>query len=82
MPATFRTYAIDFDQDGQIDIWRNTGDTIGSVANFMYQKGILKSARNINVGLANLQSAVANDERYSPARFEAALKNFRATVGL
>ena len=53
---------------------------IGSVTNFMYQKGFLKSARDINGGLANLQAAVANDERYSPGQFEAALRNFRGTV--
>ena len=54
---------------------------IGSVTNFMYQKGILKSARDINGGLANLQAAVANDERYSPGQFETALRNFRGSVG-
>jgi hypothetical protein len=53
---------------------------IGSVTNFMYQKGFLKSARDINGGLANLQAAVANDERYSPGQFETALRNFRSTV--
>ena len=53
---------------------------IGSVTNFMYQKGILKSARDINGGLASLQAAVANDERYSPGQFETALRNFRGTV--
>jgi hypothetical protein len=53
---------------------------IGSVTNFMYQKGFLKSARDINGGLANLQAAVANDERYSPGQFETALRNFRGTV--
>ncbi len=55
---------------------------IGSVANFMYRKGILTSARDINGGLASLQAAVANDERYSPAQFEAALRDFRGAVGL
>jgi hypothetical protein len=55
---------------------------IGSVANFMYQKGVLKSASAINVGLAELQATVANDERYSPARFEAALRSFRGAAGL
>jgi hypothetical protein len=54
---------------------------IGSVANFMYQRGILKSARNINGGLDALQKTVANDERYNPAQFQAALRNFRAVVG-
>ena len=55
---------------------------IGSVANFMYQKGALKSARDINGGLATLQAAVANDERYRPDQFVAALRSFRGTVGL
>ena len=54
---------------------------IGSVANFMYQRGALRSARNVNAGLAELQAAVANDERYSPAQFQTALRNFRASVG-
>jgi hypothetical protein len=55
---------------------------IGSVANFMYQRGVLKSARDVNGGLAQLQAAVANDERYSPSQFQAALRNFRGSVGL
>jgi hypothetical protein len=55
---------------------------IGSVANFMYRKGVLKSARDVNSGLASLQAAVANDERYNPAQFEAALRDFRGAVGL
>ena len=55
---------------------------IGSVANFMYQRGALKSARDVNGGLAQLQAAVANDERYSPAQFQTALRNFRGNVGL
>jgi len=55
---------------------------IGSVANFMFQKGALKSAGGINAGLASLQAAVADDERYRPAQFQAALRNFRGAVGL
>jgi len=55
---------------------------IGSVANFAYQKGALKSARDINAGLAGLQIAVANDETYSPSQFEAALRDFRRILGL
>jgi hypothetical protein len=55
---------------------------IGSVANFMYQRGILKSASSVNGGLAQLQAAVANDERFKPDQFAAALRAFRGTVGL
>ena len=39
---------------------------IGSVTNFMYQKGILKSARDINGGLANLQAAVGKRRALQP----------------
>ena len=55
---------------------------IGSVANFMYQRGILKSASSVNGGLAQLQAAVGNDERFKPDQFAAALRAFRGTVGL
>ena len=37
-------------------------------------EGVLKSARDVNAGLAALQAAVGNDERYSPAQFQAALQ--------
>ena len=55
---------------------------IASVANFMYQKGLIKSAATVNGGIAQLQAAVADDEHYRPGNFEAALRNFRGTVGL
>ncbi len=34
MPSSFRTYAVDFDNDNRRDIWHNTGDVIASVANY------------------------------------------------
>ncbi len=55
---------------------------IGTVANFMFRRGILKSARGVNGGLAALHAAVADDERYRPAQFQAALRDFRGTAGL
>ena len=34
MPSSFRAYAVDFDNDGHINIWSNPVDAIGSVASY------------------------------------------------
>ncbi|MGE0801863.1 MAG: lytic murein transglycosylase B [Lautropia sp.] len=39
MPGSIRRFAVDFDQDGRIDLRRSAADTIGSVASFLKQHG-------------------------------------------
>ena len=39
IPSSYRHYAVDFDGDGVRDIWTNTTDAIGSVANYFARHG-------------------------------------------
>ncbi|HEY8096241.1 MAG TPA: lytic murein transglycosylase B, partial [Methylobacter sp.] len=43
MPSSFRSYAVDFDNDNRRDIWHDSSDVIASVANYFakhhWQKG-------------------------------------------
>tara|TARA_R110001592_G_scaffold321037_1_gene599303 strand:+ start:49712 stop:50719 length:1008 start_codon:yes stop_codon:yes gene_type:complete len=39
IPSSYRNYAVDFDGDGFVDIWNNTTDAIGSVANYFSRHG-------------------------------------------
>jgi membrane-bound lytic murein transglycosylase B len=39
MPSSYVAYAVDHDQDGDIDIWTDVFDSIGSVANYLKENG-------------------------------------------
>lgn len=35
MPSSYRQYAVDFGDNGGVDLWTDTADVVGSVANFL-----------------------------------------------
>ena len=37
--SSFRHYAVDFDKDGKRDLWDNTADALGSIANYFSKHG-------------------------------------------
>ena len=49
IPSSYRSFAVDFDDDGVVDIWNNPVDAIGSVANYFkvhhWQSGAAITAR-------------------------------------
>ena len=45
MPSSFRSYAVDFDNDDIADIWENSTDAIGSVANYLARHGWQRDGR-------------------------------------
>lgn len=62
MPSSYRKYGVDFDGDGQRDLWRNAQDAIGSVAQYLQGYGwrrgapVLAAAQSVadpGKGLAN-----------------------------
>lgn len=59
MPSSYRSYAVDFDDDGLTDIWNNPVDAIGSVANYFKRHGW--RAGEPVVSLASLSGEMPDD---------------------
>ena len=59
MPSSFRTYAVDFDNDNRRDIWHNNSDVIASVANYF-------AKHHWQTGQAIAVPVTAKDKNYEP----------------
>lgn len=83
MPSSYRHYAVDFNGDGRVDIWENTEDAIGSVANYFVEHG-WKPGEPIAVitqPLPNADMTIVNDDlkpRWTVGELEA--KGFPTTA--
>ncbi|WP_137888523.1 lytic murein transglycosylase B [Pseudomonas sp. 2FE] len=57
MPSSFRAYAVDFDGDGQINIWNNPEDAIGSVASYFKRHGWVTGEPVVSTAQVNGEQA-------------------------
>ena len=57
--SSYRNFAVDFDNDGSIDIWANPADAIGSVANYFSEHGWVNGEQIV------VRAKVSGD-RYQP----------------
>jgi membrane-bound lytic murein transglycosylase B len=77
MPSSWSRYAIDYDGDGRIDLWRSEADVIGSVANYFkgygWQRGLPTHYTVRLPAGADLDALLAPDilPSFSPASFQA-----------
>ncbi len=75
MPSSWVKFAVDFDGDGQIDLWRSEADAIGSVANYFkgygWQPGLPTHYPVRLAPEADMDTLLAPDilPSFSPARF-------------
>lgn len=79
MPSSFRTYAVDFDNDNRRDIWRNNSDVIASVANY-FAKHHWQTGQAVAVPVAVKDQN--QQKNYEPVLNNAAKNNLKPDLRL
>lgn len=64
MPSNYMRLALDYDQDGHIDLWYSPADAIGSVANYLRHNGWQRNTAIVLPALLN--QATVNAELLEP----------------
>jgi membrane-bound lytic murein transglycosylase B len=72
MPSSYRRYAVDYDNDGRVDLSGNTADAIGSVANYLKSYGW-------ETEQAVVAPALVNSEIYREALFSGNWPSYTVT---
>ena len=62
IPSSFQNYAIDFDGDGEKNIWTNNSDAIGSVANYFKRHGWKKDQPVTDQLKLNTENTISMDD--------------------
>ncbi len=62
IPSSFQNYAIDFDGDGEKNIWTNNSDAIGSVANYFKRHGWKKDQPVTDQLKLNKENTISMDD--------------------
>lgn len=74
IPSSYRSYAVDFDGNGKINLWDDHIDAIGSVASYFNDHG-WQSGETVIVPVAEIRNAEANiSDGLKPERTYAELK--------
>ncbi|MCK5647771.1 MAG: lytic murein transglycosylase B, partial [Gammaproteobacteria bacterium] len=63
IPSSFQSYAVDFNGDGQKDIWENNADAIGSVANYFKRHGWKKDLPVTDKLQLNKENTISYEQR-------------------
>lgn len=69
MPSSWNQYAVDFDNDGRIDLWQSPSDAIGSVANYFKGYG-WKPGLATHVSLPRWEGATSLPAGYALVELE------------